>query len=141
MVRRAPQRFARAVAIFGGEYLEIEQSIGEWNREIDQIREAKTTEFPTRTVKQAKRRVFGVLGREESVYWRAAQGDDCAPGPWGFFVIYPIGPAQIALDERFGLYAPVEILLVRRSAKTGHVLASAANPRSPNARDRGHPHP
>ena len=54
MVRRAPQRFARAVAIFGGEYLEIELSIGEWNREIDQIREAKTTEFPTRTVKQAE---------------------------------------------------------------------------------------
>ena len=36
-------------------------------------------------VKQAKRRVFGVLGREESVYWRAAQGDDCAPGGWGAY--------------------------------------------------------
>jgi hypothetical protein len=85
MVRRAPQMFARVVAIFGGEYLEIEQSISEWNREIDQIREAKTTEFPTRTVKHAKRRVFGVFWREESVYLRAAKGDDCAPGHCGVY--------------------------------------------------------
>jgi hypothetical protein len=46
--------FARKVAIFGGEYLEIEQSIGEWNREIDQIRAKVHREFP-------KRRLNGIL--------------------------------------------------------------------------------
>lgn len=35
MVRRAPGMFARAVAIFRDIYLEIEQSIGKQNREID----------------------------------------------------------------------------------------------------------
>ena len=79
MVRRAPQRFARAVAIFGGEYLGIEQSIGEWNREIDQIREAKTTEFPTRTVKQAKRRVFGVLGGKKAFTGALRRGTTALP--------------------------------------------------------------
>ena len=58
MVRRAPQRFARAVAIFGGEYLEIEQSIGEWNREIDQIIEKVHREFPIETFKPGLSRVL-----------------------------------------------------------------------------------
>jgi hypothetical protein len=52
MVSFAPQMFARQVAIFRGIYLEIEQSIGAWNREIDQIRAHVTREFPMNVSKQ-----------------------------------------------------------------------------------------
>jgi hypothetical protein len=47
MVSFAPQMFARQVAIFRGEYLEIEQSIGEQNHEIDLFCVIGCRELPT----------------------------------------------------------------------------------------------
>ena len=70
MVSFAPQMFARQVAIFRGIYLEIEQSIGAWNREIDQIREKNTVEFPMSTSKGPLERVLDAR--------RRLQAHDCA---------------------------------------------------------------
>jgi hypothetical protein len=52
VVRRAPQMFAREVAIFRDKYREIGHLMGECNREIDQIRAMVRRELPKRAVKQ-----------------------------------------------------------------------------------------
>jgi len=73
-VRRAPQRFAREVAILRGKYLEIGPLEGEWNREIDQIRAMVHREFPTNTSKRHLERFLGhVLRARKRFLVRCAQ--------------------------------------------------------------------
>jgi len=125
--------FARVVTIFRDKYREIGHLEGECNREIDQIRAEVCREFPINVSKQGIDACFSAFLRvfcmAESVYCREF-GRRCQESERR-------RPARVGRGQRSaGSQLPAGSSCPSRCAIPG---LSPRPPRSPKARDRGHP--